>query len=106
MAIRSLNQGTITAQETVIYAVPNNVQTSVTLLTFANNSNSTVILTVYKKVNGQNFAISPVNMTFPAGYYATEDEGITLSNNDSIVATCSSVGAVSFTANGIESAAQ
>ncbi len=100
---KSLGDGLIGTEETVLYTVSNNSQARTSMLTFVNVSGQALTLNVYKKVNGNNYPICPNNLILLADYSCQEDGPITLNTTDSLVATCSIDGGVSYMINGEES---
>ncbi len=111
--IRSLASGIMTGTvgngqyngEQLLYQVPNNSQTRITLMSFTNittNPGVPVIFTLFKNINTLDFVISPNNMVLPAQYMTQEDGEITLSGSDKIKAYCNVSGAVQFNINGEE----
>ncbi len=99
---KSLGDGLIGVEETLLYRVSNNSQTRTSMMTFTNVSGGSVVLNIYKKVNGINCSLSPKDLILLEGSMCQEDGPITLGTNDSIVGTCSVEGGVSFVINGEE----
>jgi len=88
--VRSLASGIMTGTvgngqyngEQLLYIVPNNHQTRITLMSFTNiteNPGVPVLFTLFKNIGTLDYVISPNNMVLPAQYMAQEDGEVTLS---------------------------
>lgn len=103
MTERSLGKGYLNTTEQVLYVVPNNTETRITLLEFVStHPTDTTYINISKKVNGINYPISPFYMSLGPSFMAQEDGGITLNATDSIVGISDVEDYVSYLVNGEE----
>lgn len=97
-----VGQGSIDDLETYtqLYAVANGTVCETSQIQFANKSKVSVILNVYKRVNGQMYLLSPSDLNLNSQDMAQEDSPITLNTNDALFAVCDTADAIDFIVNG------
>jgi hypothetical protein len=99
---KTLYTGTLSTEETTIYAPKKNVATIITNITVVNKTAGIVLLNLLKTSQGNQVNIYTVNLSYGANYSSRDNTQYTLGLGDSLQAYCDTANALDVNIDGIQ----